>query len=163
MTPTPSADEVFAAALALTDPSARSAYLDRTCAGKAGLREEVESLLAAATRAGTFLESPLTDAAAVLRETSQPIETPLAERAGSRIGRYKLLEQIGEGGFGVVWMAQPEPSRPTPSPPERAQTLLRDALQAATQGRTMRTPGQACLQPRPWAKSARRRRLPCPP
>ena len=87
MTPTPSADEVFAAALALTDPSARSAYLDRTCAGKAGLREEVESLLAAATRAGTFLESPLTDAAAVLRETSQPTETRLAERAGSRIGR----------------------------------------------------------------------------
>jgi hypothetical protein len=66
------------------------------------LRQRVEDLLRAHEMAGTFMGSP---AAALKRETI-PI-TPL-EQLGERIGRYKLLQQIGEGGCGVVYMAEQE-------------------------------------------------------
>jgi len=110
MNPPPSADDLFAAAIMLTDLSARSTYLERACAGNLALRQEVESLLAAAERAGTFLESPALGAAELFRAAQDAVGTGLTEKAGSRIGGYKLLEQIGEGGFGVVWMAEQEES-----------------------------------------------------
>ena len=61
------------------------------------MRAEVESLLAANEQAGGFM---------VAQAVSVPM--PPTEKAGDRIGRYKLLEQIGEGGFAVVWMAEQE-------------------------------------------------------
>lgn len=99
MNPPRSADGILTAALAITDADARSLYLDGACAGDPGLRQEVESLLAAAEGAGTFLESPLTEAVEALRGAQASTGGVLTETSGSRIGRYRLLEQIGDGGL----------------------------------------------------------------
>jgi hypothetical protein len=96
---------LFAEALHLPS-SQRSAFLQRACGDDAKLRERVEALLRAHDSAGDFLEKPPPDAM-----ESGP-ETSIGEKRGDRIGRYKLLEQIGEGGCGVVYMAaQEEPVR----------------------------------------------------
>src|SRR3989441_2495198 len=102
-----SAEELFAAALELTNPAERGALLDRECVGNPALRAEVESLIAAHVQASQFLEQP---AAAVAAETLAATigMVPLTEKPGDRIGRYKLLQKIGEGGCGVVYMAEQE-------------------------------------------------------
>src|SRR5260370_25822777 len=96
---------IFDAAIELP-PERRVAYVQEACAGDDPLRQRVEALLRAHRSAETFMDSPAVDPR---RET--PVVKP-AERPGDRIGRYKLLEQIGEGGCGVVYMAeQTEPVR----------------------------------------------------
>src|SRR5207302_4273969 len=67
----------------------------------AGLRAEVEALLKASAQAGSFLEPP---AAAPVVTVD---EAPVSERPGTVIGPYKLIQEIGAGGMGAVWMAQP--------------------------------------------------------
>src|SRR5215831_8954447 len=88
----------------------RSAYLDEACAGNAALRRQVEELLHANEEAADFLQEPAPGAQrlepASAASNSVPVLSPAGQTAGDRIGRYKLLQQIGEGGCGVVYMAE---------------------------------------------------------
>ncbi|MBI2926727.1 MAG: serine/threonine protein kinase [Verrucomicrobia bacterium] len=93
----------------------RAAYLDEACQGEVELRRRVEALLQAHERAGGFLEDLPAGVAPPLSRGEPPgvsaaarEPATLAEKPGNRIGRYKLLQQIGEGGCGVVYMAEQE-------------------------------------------------------
>src|SRR5712671_2243564 len=93
---------VFGEALQLS-VGERSAYLEHACGADAELRQRIERLLKAHDHAGDFLEHPPPEAVA---EASP--KASVGEKPGDRIGRYKLLQQIGEGGCGVVFMAEQE-------------------------------------------------------
>src|SRR5450756_1994061 len=94
--------EIFSEALAKASPEERARYLASACVQDPELRRQVDSLLSAHAQAGDFLRQSIV----------APDGPPLGEGPGSVIGRYKLLQQIGEGGFGVVFMAeQQEPVR----------------------------------------------------
>src|SRR5262249_33264698 len=89
---------LFIAALE-RDPSERLAFLDNACAGNDRLRRQVERLLLAHEHAANFMEQ----AAGTQGDTA---DAPKAEQPGTVIGPYKLLQQIGEGGMGTVYMAE---------------------------------------------------------
>jgi eukaryotic-like serine/threonine-protein kinase len=82
----------------------RGEYLRQACAGDDELRRRVEALLDAYEQAGGFLDEPTGNAG----RPTVVLSVPLTEKPGERIGRYKLLQQIGEGGCGVVYMAEQE-------------------------------------------------------
>jgi len=93
---------VFTEAVRLSGDE-RAEYLERACGGDAKLRQQVEALLKTYVRLGDFLEEPSQKIAVESRSGTSP-----GEKIGDRIGRYKLLQQIGEGGCGVVYMAEQE-------------------------------------------------------
>ena len=76
----------------------RAAYLERACGGDVGLYRDVETLLQEFSQVGDFLEQSPNEP-----RKEAKIETSGVEKAGGHIGRYKLLQQIGEGGCGVVF------------------------------------------------------------
>lgn len=90
---------IFLEAVEKHSPEAWSAYLDDACAGDPQLRQQVEVLLRAHQQANSLLDAPLQPPPATIDES-------LSAHSGTLIGPYKLIEQIGEGGMGTVWMAQ---------------------------------------------------------
>src|SRR4051812_777498 len=93
-------EAVFSQALGKVDPVERSAYLEGACGLDNELRQRVDALLRSHEQAGSFLGA---EVAAVPTLESMPMRD---EQPGTIIGHYKLLQRIGEGGFGVVFMAE---------------------------------------------------------
>jgi serine/threonine protein kinase/tetratricopeptide (TPR) repeat protein len=128
--PVLTAKDIFEHAIELIIPDEQKAYLDQACAASPELRQKVEELLRSYAEAGSILDRPAVEAPPTSGYESPPTgghepapqapgqtvdsfpkpEGPgiVVEGPGSRIGPYKLLQRIGEGGMGVVYMAEQE-------------------------------------------------------
>ena len=95
-------EQLFSAALEKDSSAEQNAFLKSACGADIDLRTRVEALLQAHDRVGSFLDVPPIDTDATL-ESRAP-----GEVTGTKIGRYKILQKIGEGGFGSVYMAEQE-------------------------------------------------------
>jgi serine/threonine protein kinase/tetratricopeptide (TPR) repeat protein len=119
---------LFDEAVEIESPVERAAYLDRECTGAPELRRQVEALLRVHADMGSFLDKPILDPRATVDPHTGPLadaaggpdlggkpavaSAPPAEGPGTRIGPYKLLQEIGQGGMGTVFLAeQREPVR----------------------------------------------------
>ena len=98
----PSEESIFALALEKPNPAERLAFVEGACVGNPTLFARVDGLLRSHEEAGSFLKPTIAPASVTLDHG------PISERPGERIGPFKLLQQIGEGGMGVVYMAEQE-------------------------------------------------------
>lgn len=92
-------DDIFNAAAELADASERAAFLDQACGNDAELKAEIAELLQHDLARDSLLDRSASGMSAT-------VMWPATESAGDMIGPYKLLQQIGDGGMGVVWMAE---------------------------------------------------------
>ena len=91
--------KIFGEAVEIEDAAARENFVAGACNGDEQLRRKVDSIIADSQRADGFLDEPATDL--ISRTMKQ-----LTIADGTQIGQYRILQEIGEGGFGVVYMAQ---------------------------------------------------------
>jgi eukaryotic-like serine/threonine-protein kinase len=104
----PNLKAVFGQAAEIESRAERAAYLDEACGKHAEFRAQVDGLLAAAEKADRFMPGP------AIARSETGLSPHISERPGTLIGPYKLLQHIGEGGMGVVFMAeQTEPIQRT--------------------------------------------------
>ena len=98
--------ELFIAALQKENLAERQAYLDAECVDRPELREQVQGLLRLYEDAGSFLQKPAAAGDATYAFVPTTATHACEETPGTLIGPYKLLQQIGEGGMGTVFMAE---------------------------------------------------------
>ena len=101
---------IFIAALE-REPAARPRFLDEACENNPGLRQRVERLIASHEAAVSFMDEPA-------GHLVQTIDQAPLETSGTQVGPYKLLQQIGEGGMGVVYMAEQHRAGQAPRGPQ---------------------------------------------
>jgi hypothetical protein len=102
--------DILCEAIEIPAADERNRYLDQACGDDAELRRRVEKLIKHHFAAGSFLETPAgflpkLETPPLGNESHDPSASTV-EAHGTMIGRYKLLEQIGEGGMGVVYLAE---------------------------------------------------------
>jgi len=98
----PTVKRIFLEALEIADPDERARFLASSCDGDPSIRAQVVALLEAVEQAGTTGQSV---ESSVATPATTVVHGPIEESAGTVVGPYKLLEAIGEGGFGIVYMA----------------------------------------------------------